>query len=138
MPGVSQGVDFPNPGPLTGSVEGFFGLYGGIPSSLGDIADLSKYYVHIVARPGAGLPSNLQQSDYCTVVYEDSADADSTVENPLVLEPGKPIRITERAYLNPNKDAACGPAFEKILSMILVAKNSDAPATRGKGRRPAR
>ncbi len=59
------------------------------------------------------------------------------LEDELLLSLADPIRISERAYLNPNP-AACGPKSAKLLSMILLAKgvedNSSKGAPRGRRR----
>ncbi len=115
---VSQGRGWN--GPLTGSAEGFFNFTNGeVPEAIADI-DLSKFYVHVVTRPGAGVDDALEASDYCTVV-----DWKERRRNDVVLERGKRIRLSSRAYLNPDPKAGCGPDHTKLLSMILLVKGAD-------------
>lgn len=128
---VSQALDYPNPGPLNDSAKGFFDLLGGVPANLAGI-DLAKFYVHIVARPNVGLDQDLVDSLYCTEVVEAGSSDD------VVLPTTKPIRISERAYLNPDPAASCGPDYRQLLSMIVVAKGTAADQKASRGRRSRR
>ena len=114
--GISQGVDFPAPGEkLHGSAEAFFQATGQAPSGLTN--DLSNFYVQILARPDANLPPAVTALNGCTLIHDSSSN-----DEDVVLEYGKTIRVTERAYLNPNANASCGPDHTKLLSMIVLGR----------------
>ncbi len=121
--GISQGRDYP--GPLNDSAHKLFEILGGVPESLAGI-DLSKFYVHVLTRPDAGLEPKVVSSQLCTVIREEGSADD------VVLPLDKPLRITSRAYLNPHPDASCGPDHTKLLSMILLAKGTGASGKRAK------
>jgi hypothetical protein len=129
---ISQALEHPVPGVLNDSAQRFFETLDGVPGSLTGI-DLSNFYIHVVARPDAGLDGNLMASTLCTVVEDEG----SQKEDPVELGLDKPIRMSERAYLNP--DAHCGPDGKKLLSMLLLAKAAE-PSSKStqRGRRSSK
>lgn len=129
--GISQALEHPNPGVLNDSAQRFFETLKGVPDSLKG-TDLSNFYIHVVARPDAGLDADLMASTLCTVVEDESDQNEDRVE--LGLD--KPIRMSERAYLNP--DAHCGPDGKKLLSMLLLARAPEASQPKQQGRRSAK
>ncbi len=127
---ISQGRGYS--GPLKGSVDRFFQALDGVPAELAGI-DRSKFYVHILTRPGTTLAAKLDDT-LCTVIDEEEGDL---AEGDVFLVPEKKLRISERAYLNPN--ASCGPDHTKLLSMIVVSERPETPGKPAKrGRRSSR